>query len=387
MNATRTTAGLLLALLVATDPGGETVAEEPADGRRPVLAVTPRGVDREARQPQVAVGPGGRAYIAYGAGDLVRCVATADGGRTWGEPSTVGTPGVLALGKRRGPRIAATADAVVVTAIGGENGGGRDGDLWAWRSTDGGTSWSDPVRVNDVAGSAREGLHAMAAGPDGTIFCAWVDLRDDRAEVRGAASRDGGQTWEPDLLVHRSPEGPICPCCHPSVAFSPDGTLSVMWRDAIDKARDMYLARSTDGGRTFSAAEKLGLGTWPLEICPMDGGSIAAGPDGVVTTWMRDGRTYLAAPGEPERPLGPGVQSWAAWGPGGPFVAWLSSRPGPLLVRLPGDDEPMTLARSANDPCVAAPIGATGPVIAAWEPGPGGAGLFAARLDAGSDGE
>ena len=190
------------------------------------------------------------------------------------------------------------------------------------------------------------------------------------------------------MLVHQSPIGPICPCCHPSASFGPDGELYVMWRDAISGARDMYLARSLDGGNSFEPAQKLGEGTWPLEACPMDGGAIAPGPDGqVLTTWMRDGRLYTAEPGQPERSLGVGVQSWACQGTDGPIVTWLDRRPGRLLALRPGDDEPIVLARSANDPVVASPIGKNGPVIAAWEAGPGGAGIFVSRLDKTDQGE
>ncbi|RUL88258.1 sialidase family protein [Tautonia sociabilis] len=354
----------------------------PADRPQVVRAVA----DREARQPQVAVSPDGRVFLAFGVGDEIRCVCSDDGGRTFSEPVRVGSPGVMALGMRRGPRIASTAGSVVIAAIGGRVGKGRDGDVWAWRSADGGERWSDPVRVNDVEGSAREGLHALAAGPDGRFFCAWIDLRDDRAEVRGASSTDGGATWSENVLVHRSPIGPICPCCHPSAAFGPDGTLYVMWRDAIDGSRDMYLSRSADGGETFGPAEKLGQGTWPLETCPMDGGAIAPGPDGLVlTAWMRDGRFYAAEPGRSERLLGPGVQGWAAWGAGGPSIVWLDRRPGRLLALRPGDEEPIELSRSANDPTVASPVGALGPVVVSWESGPGGTGIFSARLDRGSN--
>ena len=43
-------------------------------------------------------------------------------------------------------------------------------------SDDGGETWSTPVRVNDFADCAPEGLHAMAGG-DGEIVCAWLDSR------------------------------------------------------------------------------------------------------------------------------------------------------------------------------------------------------------------
>jgi hypothetical protein len=347
----------------------------------PVRITAADGPDREAKQPQVAVDARGRIYIAFGRGNTVRLAASTDAGRTY-DVNTVGTPGALSLGMRRGPRVAATDGAVLVTAIGGSEGKGRDGDVLAWRSTDGGRTWAGPTRVNAVEGSAREGLHGMAAGPDGRVFCTWLDLRNEKTEIYGSLSKDGGATWGPDALVYRSPDGSVCECCHPSAAFSPDGTLHVMWRNSLKGARDLYLTSSSDGGTTFGTAEKLGRGTWPLKACPMDGGAVAAGPDGrVETVWMRAGSMFAARPGEAERPLGRGVQGWTAFGAEGPYAVWLEKRPGKLLALIPGESSPLTLAERASDPVIAAAPGGRGPVVAAWEAKADG-GIVSQVLDA-----
>lgn len=362
MSGTTLRFGLLLGVLAAPTglPAG-TNAGEP-------VRVTPReGPDREGKQPQVAVDPRGRIYIAFGTGSAVRLAASSDGGRSFAA-TTVGTVGSLALGMRRGPRVVATEDSVVVTAIGGTEGKGRDGDLLAWRSADGGKTWAGPTRVNAVLGSAREGLHGMAAGPENRVFCTWLDLRNKQTEIYGSLSKDGGATWDPDVLVYRSPDGSVCECCHPSAAFGPDGSLHVMWRNSLEGARDLYLSSSPDGGKTFRPAEKLGRGTWPLDACPMDGGAVAAGPNGrVETAWMRQGAMFAATPGEPERRIGPGVQGWTAFGPGGAFTVWLEKRPGRLLLLAPDSTTPSTLAGRAGDPVVASAPGGRGPVVAAWE--------------------
>ncbi len=52
---------------------------------------------------------------------------------------------------------------ITITAIGGTQGKGRDGDILAYRSHDLGKNWLGPVKVNDVDGSGREGLHAMTS--------------------------------------------------------------------------------------------------------------------------------------------------------------------------------------------------------------------------------
>ena len=90
---------------------------------------------------------------------------------------------MLTLWRGQGPRIAASGGSVCITAIGGPTGKGRDGDVWSVRTSDGGRTWSEPLRVNRVEGSAREGLHGMAAGPDGRLCCVWLDLRNGRTEI------------------------------------------------------------------------------------------------------------------------------------------------------------------------------------------------------------
>ncbi|WP_406697108.1 sialidase family protein [Singulisphaera sp. Ch08] len=337
-----------------------------AMGSEPVRVVAEDGPDRDAKQPQVAVDSGGRIYIVFGRDDTIRLAASSDGGRNY-DVNTVGSVGSLALGMRRGPRVAATSEAVVVTAIGGREGKGRDGDVLAWRSPDGGKTWTGPTRVNTVESSAREGLHGMAAGPNGQVFCTWLDLRNKQTEIYGSLSKDGGVNWEPEALVYRSPDRSVCECCHPSAAFGPDGTLHVMWRNQVRGARDLYLTRSSDGGKTFRPAEKLGRGSWPLNACPMDGGAVAAGPAGrVETVWMRAGSMFAARPGEAERSLGRGVQGWTAFGTEGSYAVWLENRPGKLLALLP-DASLRTLDERASDPVVAAAPDGRGPVVAAWE--------------------
>jgi hypothetical protein len=328
--------------------------------------------DRGAKQPQAAVDHKGRIYVAFGRGNEVRCAVSIDDGRSF-DVHTVGQVGALALGMRRGPRVAVTETAVIVTAVGGEKGGGRDGDLLAWRSVDGGTTWSVPRRVNNVEASAREGLHGMASGPGETVFCTWLDLRSKKTEVYGSLSHDGGLTWKENQLVYRSPEGSVCECCHPSAAFGADGTLYVMWRNQLGGARDLYVTRSSDEGETFDPAEKLGSGTWQLNACPMDGGALAVGPDGRVhSAWMRAGTMYSAEKGKHEVRLGEGVQGWTTYGTGGTYTTWLEGRPGKLMLKAPGESKPVTVASHANDPVVASARGGNGSVVLVWESGADG---------------
>ena len=324
------------------------------------------GASLTPRQPQVTIDGSGRIHLTFGAGNVVYYTCSEDGGATYTEPMQVGRVKFLALGMRRGPRIAVASGVIVVSAIGGEKGGGRDGDLMAWRSEDRGKSWQGPVQVNDVKSSAREGLHGMAAGPTGELFCVWLDLRNKRTQLFGSRSSDGAATWSEDTLIYQSPDGSICECCHPSVLYDRNGTLHFLWRNSLRGNRDMYWMTSPDRGQVFAEAVKLGQGSWPLDACPMDGGAIAIGPKGsVATIWRRDQDVFISSQRPSEHKLGRGLQPWLAANDRDVYSVWLSGRPGDLYFLTANDDRPTKLANRARDPVVAA--APNGPVVVAWE--------------------
>lgn len=338
------------------------------------IASEPVELDRGAaphnpQQPQVAVDAQGSIHVVYGIGDLARYQRSDDGGKSFGKAVDLPSAHDMSLGMRRGPRIAVSDKSICISVIGGKQGKGRDGDLLALRSVDGGKTWTGPVQVNDTADSAREGLHAMNAGPRGETCCVWLDLRNGNTEVMASVSTDGGGTWSKNVLVYRSPDGSVCECCHPGVAIDSQGRITVQWRNSLDGARDIYVASSADGGKTFGKASKLGTGSWPLDACPMDGGAIAVAAGGKwASAWRRDKTVFLLPEGErEERRLGVGEQPWIAATASGPFVVWLKKRGDVAYVLTPGSKSPIELTSHAGDPVIAAGPNGRGPVVAAWE--------------------
>ena len=280
-----------------------------------------------AIQPQVAVSPEGHVHVTFGKGTIIYHVSSTDGGRTFSKPVEVAGLPQLALGMRRGPRVAATDKTVVVSAI-----SHSDGDLHAWTSTNGGTSWKES-RINDAPHSAREGLHAMAADGKGLVAAVWLDDRNGGKEVWSAVSQNGGETWIPNVLVYKSPDGHVCECCHPSIAVSPQGNIAIMWRNWLNGSRDMYEALSSDGGKTFGLAQKLGSGTWRLNGCPMDGGSIAFASTGKpLTAWRREKIAFASEVSGPEQRLGDlALQPVVTNGKSGAYYIWESG--GGLMLK------------------------------------------------------
>jgi hypothetical protein len=211
----------------------------------------------------------------------------------------------------------------------------------------------------------------MASGPGNVLFTAWLDLRalipgKEGSELYGAVSSDGAKTWSRNIVVYRSPGGSICPCCHPSVAFDGIGTVYVMWRNSLMGARDMYLAVSTDGGKTFGAVRKLGNGSWPLDACPMDGGDITVSlklePE---TVWRRQDEIFLDAGEGQEQRVGRGKNPAIVSSAKGKYVAWQDESRQSVALLTPGVATPVPLGIDSAfvDLCA----GPAGTVIAAWE--------------------
>jgi uncharacterized protein YfiM (DUF2279 family) len=295
-----------------------------------LIALLAAAVTIPGQQPQLAH-EGNRTFLVAAHEQRVVVRRSENGGRTFRNATPIAVDGRMAAGMHRGPRVAVTRTAVLVAVIAGAQGGGKDGDVVLYRSADDGASWSAPVVVNDVAGAAREGLHGMAASPEGLVVITWLDLREKGTHLYGAVSRDHGQTWSPDTLIYGSPGGSICECCHPSVAASTTSGVAVMFRNHVAGARDLYVTRSTDG-ILFTPAEKQGSGTWHLNACPMDGGGIVLSASGVSSVWRREDGIFLSTPGVPERRIGVGRDPVIAAGPSGLDLAWTTAD-GILLQR------------------------------------------------------
>jgi len=319
------------------------------------------------RAPQVAASSN-LVALAYGSDKSIYVATSTDRGESFSPAIKVAEVGVLPLSRHRGPRIAFSQNALVVSAVTGSveatgphaHGLPSDGDLFAWRSTDGGKSWSKGVRINDVPAAAREGLHTLASDGRGNLFAAWLDLRNDKTRLYGASSEDGGVTWSPNVLVYESPDGTICQCCHPTASYAADGTLELMWRNCLDGARDFYLVRSKDG-RKFGSPEKLGTGTWKINACPMDGGGLTHDGARTITAWRRESDIFLAEPRTPETKIGEGKDVTIAAGDGRVYAAWIEN--GELKLWANGKTD--TLAQSAALPSIISLPG--GGELVVWE--------------------
>ncbi|WP_051359633.1 sialidase family protein [Adhaeribacter aquaticus] len=270
------------------------------------------------KQPTVTVDKANNIKVVFGQDKEIFYTYSKDEGKTFITPQRIAKQDKLALGMTRGPQITTTKDYTVIAAA------AHTGKILAYRLKNGETKWSEPVNILHSDTTAKEGFVALAPGKDNVVHAVFLDMRiDKKNNIFSATSPDGGKTWSKSTLVYKSPEGRVCPCCRPSITADQKGNVFVMFRNEVAGNRDMYLAQSKDGGKTFSPAQKLGMGTWTLKGCPMDGGGIALDAKGKIgTTWRRENTIYYAEPGAMEQKMGEGRASSLTKTTKGNYLVW-----------------------------------------------------------------
>jgi Neuraminidase (sialidase) len=87
-----------------------------------------------------------------------------------------------------------------------QHGAGADpGDVYYTRSSDNGTTWSVPLKLNTDATTRGQWQPSLAVTPAGQVFVGWYDERNTTLENGyqrfGRLSTDNGLTWQPDSDV------------------------------------------------------------------------------------------------------------------------------------------------------------------------------------------
>ncbi len=148
-------------------------------------------------------------------------------------------------------------------------------DLWLSISTDGGGTFTPPLKVNANAGSVAsfpESRPLAVFGADGRLAVAWCERRPglpEATDVLVRASGDGGATLGPPVVVNDDiGDGRAAFHGFPALTFLADGALLVVWMDERENWRipglegepssgSLFYAMSRDGGQIWSENREL----------------------------------------------------------------------------------------------------------------------------------
>ena len=186
---------------------------------------------------------------------LAALLAACDEAAPEGPDLEVLAPEILAHGQSADPSLAidpATGDLLMAYASQADS----LWNLWFARSSDGGTTFSTPSRVNDVPGDVHphaEGAPRLVAAP-GVVAVFWNNRFEvpgrafGASDLRFARTLDGGDSWSTSIALQEDTLGtiPRANTFH-GAAWSGDSTLVVAWLDGRDRdAR--RIARALEAG-------------------------------------------------------------------------------------------------------------------------------------------
>jgi hypothetical protein len=273
----------------------------------------------DAAEPVTATAPNGGFYVAWvnhnanSQSDVMLARFDHDGAANGAAVRVNRTEGIATAWRGDQPSVAVNDRSVYVLWTAHVESDGKKGtDLYLSTSHDGGKTFDAAVKINDdtvesVHGRhafvGAHGMHSLALANDGRIYAAWLDERnisepkpsqhagghhmESNRDLFVAYSTDGGKTFSTNQKVAEN----ACPCCKTALAVSPDGTLYASWRQVLPgNFRHIAVASSTDGGVKFSSPTIVSDDKWKLQGCPVSGPSLAVDANGTLkVVWYAAG--------------------------------------------------------------------------------------------------
>lgn len=203
--------------------------------------------------------------------------------------------GDAAVRNENPPKIAAGPNGEIYVAWANERQRWK-GNIRFSRSVDGGKTFSPAIYLNtDTSGALiGRGFETIAVDKRGRVYVAWIDQRAKNndfgiAEIWMAESDDNGKTFSHDRKILEN----VCDCCRLTLAIDPTGRMFISYRYVPPSGpmfRDIAVARSDDGGKTFQSSVVNHDG-WELNGCPTNGASMSVDDSGRVSV------VWFTAPG------------------------------------------------------------------------------------------
>lgn len=291
--------------------GSTLFAGVDASRARSVLTVREIRVPNGGIQPE-ALAAAGIIHLLYYSGDPAHgdlsYVKSTDEGQTWSRPLRVNRePGsAMALGTIRGGKMALGRNGRVHVVWNGSSKtqweaqmdpetGKRGMPFLYTHSNDSQTAF-EPERNLMKRTFGLDGGGTLAADAAGNLYAAWhgkapgAPAGDAGRQVWIARSTDDGKTFSMEEAATSDPTG-ACGCCGMAMHSDSKGNVYGIYRSATENVhRDIYLLTSVDFGKTFADKK---LHSWDINACPMSSMAFSEGMKGVEATWETGGQVFF----------------------------------------------------------------------------------------------
>ncbi len=176
-----------------------------------------------------------------------------------------------------GPEIDASGDTIMLVF---KENPIQEGHVYSVRSTNGGISFTDPVRTDShpVGVAWLPNIAFDNNGNPSVIYMVhdqvWMNPR-----YVVSHSEDGGITFNPEQEVTSIVPDEACDCC-PAAIAKKDNFQALLFRNNEGGVRDMFAVKSQDGGQSFPEYENIDYLNWMINQCP------STGPDAFIDNNM-----------------------------------------------------------------------------------------------------
>src|SRR5262249_19852136 len=317
-----------LVLLFAIEGGLKLPAKGAMEATRAVKDAAVREIESpagaESIEPNLSVGPDGRAYLSWfepvqPSGYAMKFAIRSRGG-SWSTARTI-----TQTENRYGSSILALPDGLLAAYWLTKSGPGRHAnDVNVSISRDGGQTWGKPIIPHRDRTPAERGF-ATIIPANGGIAVVWLNGSPMMMESNSGAVKHGSDDVRPDIPRHGSDhrrleggnqggakhdmtaskmetslmyttidldgtiakevllDSRVCECCQTAAAPTPDGIV-VVYRDRSEKeVRDISILRSKNG--KWSEPEPLSKDGWEINGCPVNGPAISSSGKNVAVAW------------------------------------------------------------------------------------------------------
>jgi len=188
----------------------------------------------------------------------VQGVVSIDGGLTFGVVKDLSGSLMGDAGDADGLRLKLVGQNIYMTFEDDVSDPGANEDVYVISSSDGGTTFSSPVRINDSAAGTVDCDDPEIETTGTTAYLVWIDKRTLNDRVYFSTSTDSGANWSADRRLDRA--GAVADTGSPSMDVE-GSNLHVVWVDDRNNpavADEVFYVSSSDSGVTFTLDKKLG---------------------------------------------------------------------------------------------------------------------------------
>ena len=237
-------------------------------------------------QPRIVLDAGDNPLVIWGSlGDLKFSKRTNG---KFSTPINLNPDGIkIAQASWMGPDIASQGDLVYVVYKQLPE-GSPNSHIYCIKSTNGGASFSAPVRVDYINDSLSR-FPTVAIDDIGNPVVGFMKFHPGFTEPNWVVCRslDGGESFNAEVAAGNwsSSKAEACDCCPGDLEIGGANTV-MAYRDNDENIRDIWLGVSVDSAKSFKTGFNADDNNWLINSCPASGPDVFILGDSVYSVFM-----------------------------------------------------------------------------------------------------